>query len=304
MKDLPVAGTLNAGVRVIGLLVSIAGWGLVCVGVLVAIGVVFRDGLEIELILIGAMLSLGIVLVGVLLILMKSWVIERFSSGYQKNLDALQETVDVKLDKVRAERAVKLQLKLDNISARDKFLASVSKGRTEPIATFVGGGAGWEQLVKKELFLTTDEVNIYLTDMASYEETAIPIAGLSDVHIDGPGRVTSGGGFSGGGFGVEGFLKGAAAAMVLNLLTTRTKTQSIIYLQFSDSELILFNSLFEPDVLRIKLSRLFLRKSFDRTQSEGVSPSVADQISDLKKLVDTKILTEDEFAAAKKKILS
>src|SRR5262245_51988344 len=49
-----------------------------------------------------------------------------------------------------------------------------------------------------------------------------------DLAVTGPGAVTTGGGFPGGGFGFEGAVKGMAIAGILNLLTTRTKIHTFI----------------------------------------------------------------------------
>ncbi len=46
---------------------------------------------------------------------------------------------------------------------------------------------------------------------------------LIDISVTGPGTVTTGGGFVGGGFGVEGALEGIALAGVLNMLTMEKK---------------------------------------------------------------------------------
>jgi len=48
------------------------------------------------------------------------------------------------------------------------------------------------------------------------------------LRVGGPGAVTSGGGFVGGGFGLEGAAEGMAIAGLLNSLTTRTTVTTIV----------------------------------------------------------------------------
>jgi len=305
MKKIPVAGTINVGAKLISIFASLFGWFLVGSGILIATVYIFSEKTKSDDLIVAAFMSSMLVLLGVLMLLVKSWLIDSFGAKYRKSVEIIQENVDIGHQNIKICRAKKMQLKISQDIAKANFLESiVSDNRTNPIEVFLAGGAGWEQIHQRDLIFTVDDSNLYLTDMISYEENVFPASSLVDVNIGGPGTVTSGGGFSGGGFGVEGFLKGAAFALVMNLLTSRTKTQSIIYLSFANSELIMFNSQFDPEVLRVKLSRLVLHKSSASTKSRGVELSIADQISALTVLRDNNSLTEEEFVAAKRKLLS
>lgn len=80
-----------------------------------------------------------------------------------------------------------------------------------------------------------------------------------ELSISGPGRVSTGGGFVGGGFGVEGALEGIAVAGILNALTKKTSINTFISLITNFGELHLHYSGMEPGALRIALAYVFQR---------------------------------------------
>lgn len=82
---------------------------------------------------------------------------------------------------------------------------------------------------------------------------------LAELAITGPGKVTTGGGFVGGGFGVEGALEGIALAAVLNALSTRTKINTFITAITNFGEIHLHYAGMEPGALRIALAAVFHR---------------------------------------------
>lgn len=85
----------------------------------------------------------------------------------------------------------------------------------------------------------------------------ISLLEIAELNIAGPGSVTTGGGFIGGGFGFEGALEGMAIAGVLNALTTRTKIHTFISAITNFGELHLHYGGLEPSALRIALSDVF-----------------------------------------------
>ena len=82
----------------------------------------------------------------------------------------------------------------------------------------------------------------------------IPYGQVEDVEIGGPGLVRSGGGFSGGGFGLAGGIEGMAIAAVLNAMTTRTAIKTVVRIQGTSCELFLLHTRLTPEQLRIELS--------------------------------------------------
>lgn len=85
----------------------------------------------------------------------------------------------------------------------------------------------------------------------------ISYAQVTDVGISGPGSVTSGGGFIGGGFGVAGALEGMALAGILNSLTAKTKVHTFLSITTHVGEHHFHFGGMEPAALRIALAPVF-----------------------------------------------
>lgn len=81
---------------------------------------------------------------------------------------------------------------------------------------------------------------------------------LEEVEIAGPGTVTKGGGFIGGGFGIDGAIQGIALAAILNALTTKSKVHTFLRLVTNSGEIHLHYGGMEPAALRIALSEVFV----------------------------------------------
>lgn len=139
-----------------------------------------------------------------------------------------------------------------------------------------------------------------------------PYGEVEDVEIGGPGLVKSGGGFSGGGFGVVGALEGMAIAGILNALTTRTTVTTIVRLQGRDSEMFFLHTLSTPEQLRMELSRaLGVIRAASAAVPQGaaavpppVAPmSAAGELARLAELLNAGLVTREEFEQLKAKIL-
>ncbi len=104
---------------------------------------------------------------------------------------------------------------------------------------------------------------------------------LADLSVTGPGTVVSGGGFIGGGFGVEGALEGMAIAGVLNALTTKKSTQTFMTLTTNFGELHLHYGQMEPAALRIVLCNVFARlRNMDKCWRDSRQQIIDDQLAD------------------------
>lgn len=86
---------------------------------------------------------------------------------------------------------------------------------------------------------------------------SVPWSELREIEITGPGTVTSGGGFIGGGIGLEGAAEGMLMAGVLNAISTKSKVQTVVGLLFISRELWLLHDVLEPLALRIELAPVF-----------------------------------------------
>ena len=133
---------------------------------------------------------------------------------------------------------------------------------------------------------------------------------IESVEVGGSGLNVDqrGGGIIGGGFGLSGFVIGAASAALINQLTTRTSVsvETILRITTTTGEINLFTS----EVLPAKLEEdLMDVRSAIRQAKRGAlpleaGPTLVDQLSQLQKLRDSGALSEQEFAAAKARLLA
>jgi hypothetical protein len=140
----------------------------------------------------------------------------------------------------------------------------------------------------------------------------VPYSQVEDVEIGGPGLVKTGGGFVGGGFGVNGAVEGMAIAAVLNTLTTRTSVKTIVRIQGTSCELFLLHTRQTPEQLRIAMSRpLGAIRSALATQAAGgiqhkaraAAPSPVQELTQLADMLEKGLLTREEFDLMKAKLL-
>lgn len=125
------------------------------------------------------------------------------------------------------------------------------------------------------------------------------------IEVSGPGTVTTNAGMVGGGFGLEGAAWGIAAASIINALTTSSTTNTLVTVATRTSSITLHTNQYDTEDLRIRLS-----SHIAAAESRAVlppSPPAVDIASKLKELADLKdlgMLTDDEFAIAKAKLLN
>lgn len=140
----------------------------------------------------------------------------------------------------------------------------------------------------------------------------VPYSLIEAVDIGGPGLVRTGGGFSGGGFGLVGAAEGIAIAGFLNALTTRTKIKTIVRVEATDAELFVLNTKADPESLRISLSRVLgvirqARASADASALGQKAPgpvSVVDELSRIAGMLDNGLLSREEFDQLKARLLA
>lgn len=109
---------------------------------------------------------------------------------------------------------------------------------------------------------------------------------------------------------MKGAFEGMAMAYVLNKVTTRTTVITFITITDRDREAFFVTNQEEPSALRMSLSPIFaaLRSAnIDRSGETASSSSTLDPVTRLKELAElhrSGVLSDDEFAIAKTKILS
>lgn len=141
------------------------------------------------------------------------------------------------------------------------------------------------------------------------KRVTIPYTDIETIDVGGRGIVTSGGGFIGGGFGLEDAMQGMLASSVLNSLTTTTEVETLIYIGAEEQHFVLFWDGLTPDQLRISLAPTFGRVRFAKRASHlGEGPlstnsNLVDQLKELASLKASGVLTDDEFIRAKRRLL-
>jgi hypothetical protein len=154
-------------------------------------------------------------------------------------------------------------------------------------------------------------------DWGTSQPVVVPYDTVVALELGGRGQQRTGGGFIGGGFGLQGAAEGMIIASLLNGLTTRTTTESIISLKTNDWQLILFYGRAIPDHLRIDLAPAFGRihaaqRALANTQvppaipppPPPATPNLAAEIRQLAELHREGTLTNEEFEAAKARLIS
>jgi hypothetical protein len=165
-------------------------------------------------------------------------------------------------------------------------------------------GARWERI------FTEDELQPDPQDFRGKSAT-VAYEDITAIEIGGPGKTQSGGGFFGGGFGLQGAAEGMLVATALNMLTTRSKIDTVICLQTKTAELFLHSGDTAPDALRMRLSPVFTRlrqqhvasTSSEGAASDGPQRNIAERLAQLADLHARGALNDDEFSAAKAKLL-
>jgi len=217
------------------------------------------------------------------------------------------------VERTRVALAARAESKVSVLAGRElaaRTLAAV------PEVIFLGGYSPDALLVARQSYDLR-----FLDDRLSVSQPgqAVPLAdlayaGIRSIEIGGPGLVRSGGGFFGGGRGVAGAAEGMAIAAMLNAVTTRTRIKTIIQIQATDSELFFLNTRTTPQDLRIHLSRCLgavrnaqaaAQPAVPDSQRTGPGPgTVVDELERLARLHETGMITAEEFARMKARLMN
>lgn len=116
-------------------------------------------------------------------------------------------------------------------------------------------------------------------------------------------------GVLGGGFGVIGAAEGMLAAAVINTLTTRTRQYAVLRVTTRSLEYVFSSDARDGSALALRLTpvQVEIRQAQPADQAGTAPPpsesGVADELRKLARLRDEGILTDEEFAGAKAKLL-
>jgi hypothetical protein len=158
------------------------------------------------------------------------------------------------------------------------------------------GGAGYKFATGDLVSLSFGPLSLIVKSTDDNKTERISFFEVAEFNITGPGAVGRGGGFIGGGFGVEAAVEGMAIAGILNGLTAQTEIHTFITLVTHVGELHLHYSGMEPGALRVALSRIFaiLRR---------LNPNwMKSRLERLQALLEEKIISNDEFEQLKERL--
>lgn len=204
-----------------------------------------------------------------------------------------------------AQRAKQARQDLHARAIKQERLASAVEdgilGRLDGAVALGGSSQGLSRGGRYSIVFSSKAV-LVVPDNPSLEPLMLGYHTLA-VSITGQGERTSNLGLWGGGFGVKGAAKGILAASVLNSLTTRTDIDTVIALSDATQEVYFHYDKETPENLRIRLAPVFVKL---RANSAVTTESNSTLVTDLSRLVelrDSGALSEDEFAAAKERLL-
>jgi hypothetical protein len=145
--------------------------------------------------------------------------------------------------------------------------------------------------------------------------TLFRYADVRSLSVGGRGTVTTrtGGGWVGGGFGIDGAVEGASMAALFNALTTKTKTstETLVHLNAGTHDLVLLNQSITPLDLQTRLAPVFARLEdahrIPVAQPEPgqakAGPDPVEQLERLAALRDRGVVTAEEFDRTKADLL-
>jgi len=191
---------------------------------------------------------------------------------------------------------------------QEEFLLHVrSNCSHEPVVAKILGGSGFDLAKGDVVLITCQENGIALSKIEVQQELNIPYLELANAEVTGPGTERSDAGFIGGGFGLEGAVKGILIASVINTLTSKRTTNTFLRLSTSKAEVYLHISTLDPAQLRLILSPAFVQMEANRqipnSRQSPTEDMLSSEIQTLHQMHHDGILSDEEFALAKRKVL-
>lgn len=214
-----------------------------------------------------------------------------------------------------SKRGSQLEGKIATVAVKPMFIQSeegnlLSELQTlsghKPIACTYLGGSGIAVKENSEVLLVRLSDSLVVIASGSVEKHVIPFSRLSALEISGPGTEITDAGMSGGGFGVEGLLKGVLVAATINALTKRSTTNTFLRVLSTDAEAYFHTSVIEPSQLKILLSPAVVAIEAHKNRrgsSNAGDKSIAIEISRLNEMLKEGVIDVEEFALAKKRVL-
>lgn len=166
------------------------------------------------------------------------------------------------------------------------------------------GGSGTKTPASETVYIGSTNDSLVICHATKEHDFEFPLTELLAIEVSGPGTETKNAGIIGGGFGLEGAVKGMIAAALVNAATTRTTTNTFLRITTSKSEALFHFNDQEPSTLRLTLSHLFVAAEANKASKSVSMNSISDEITKLQSLKEAGVLNEEEFTSAKQKLLS
>ena len=219
----------------------------------------------------------------------------------------------VRIDAAAAERAQPMLAEQASQARASADLTELEAATISylPKIVFLGGHAPESEMTVRgnyDLRFLADRLAVFPCQRTN-ALVQVPYRDVEVVDIGGPGLIKSGGGFTGGGFGVAGAVEGMAIAAVLNALTTQTKIKTVIRVQATECELFLLCTYAEREALRIELSRALgairqTRAGITARTDDKSAASVVDQLGKLAVMLEGGLLTREELDRMKPALIA
>ena len=177
------------------------------------------------------------------------------------------------------------------------------------VRVVVGGAIGYDIAPQEEAVLYATSQGLAIR--APRVQAVHPLGEVIAFEIGGPGKKKHNLGLIGGGFGLEGAAKGIFAATVINSLTTFTTITTFLLLKTTCGEVAMVNDTIPPEWMKRVFSDTLVSISRQSAAPQVVVQqptvtsvaSVAEEIERLAALHASGHLTDEEFQAAKRRLL-
>jgi len=122
------------------------------------------------------------------------------------------------------------------------------------------GGAGVPFAPGDVIAIRFDSAGLSASSTPPHDDAHLTVGWdrVTRLGIEGPGKITKGTTFVGGGFGLTGIITGVAIAGLLTALSTHSEIITIVHIELDDGELFTYYDALEPHALRMSLSPAFV----------------------------------------------
>lgn len=149
------------------------------------------------------------------------------------------------------------QQNLNKIFKSEKKSKENSQSPIDLIEATCVGSTAPEFPQREQYFMTCGKTDLVCRSVKSNQEVRIGYSEIEKIEILGSGIHKTDAGVIGGGFGIEGFIKGAALAAAINTITTKVHNNTFLHVKLGQNEILFHIAKQEPIHLRRLLGQAF-----------------------------------------------